>query len=377
VEDISPSSEGLEKRVTVRCEDDIGCEANSYKHKVSNSYIDSCPLNVSEYDEGADVPILLDSWVCGYGKDLAGNEAFSSPTHFKGQEITCTEGICMTRDYDCPNGCEDGECIRQGIFPRFVNFIRNIFRGRDEPTEEEPPERGPYYRKETCIDSEESSIEDTCLDADTLREAYCVMGEEVGVGCILEELSVQICSYGGVDYRVKRETQCNFEVSYNGITEEFELLMLTQITLQNGVIIRNPDSCSSQEIGLTFSGEAEELPCSTVGGTCVGNVGLCYGLGTIDTNYDCGAWWCCVPETNATCTDTDGGIRYRVRGEIYVDGVYHNEDKCTSPYDGSLNEWYCDGSIQNVERYECLYGCEDGACVSQPPERPPRERVGR
>jgi hypothetical protein len=76
------------------------------------------------------------------------------------------------------------------------------------------------------------------------------------VECILQQLNIQTCSYGGTDYIVRRETQCNFEVSYNGITEEFELLMLSQITLQNGVIIKNPDPCSSQEISLVFSGEA-------------------------------------------------------------------------------------------------------------------------
>jgi len=196
--EFSPLSEELEQKVIVRCEDDVGCNTSrceddvgcntsSYKHKISLSFIDSCPLNVSEYDEGANVSILLDSWVCGYGKDLAGNEAFSSPTYFKGQELTCTDGICMTLDYDCPNGCKDGKCIRQSAFARFRNFIRNIFRGRDEQTEKEPPERGPYYSKETCIDSEGNYIEDTCLDADTLREAYCGEAEEP------PEIPQQIC----------------------------------------------------------------------------------------------------------------------------------------------------------------------------------------
>ncbi|MDO8618410.1 MAG: LamG-like jellyroll fold domain-containing protein [Candidatus Daviesbacteria bacterium] len=41
--------------------------------------------------------------------------------------------------------------------------------------------------------------------------------------------------------------------------------------------------------------------CSSVGGTCVGLVGQCYGLGTINQNYDCGAWWCCVPSPTPTC----------------------------------------------------------------------------
>ncbi len=263
VEDLSSSSEGLEKKVIVLCEDDVGCDTSSYKHKTYPSSIKSCPTIVSEYDEGADVPILLDSWVCGYGKDLAGNEAFSSPTYFKGQELTCDE-FCMTRDYDCPNGCEDGKCIRQKIFPRFIKSIRDIFRGEDEPTEESL-EGGPYYRKGTCIGPGGSSIEDTCLDADTLREAYC--------------------------------------------------------------------------------DEVEE------------------------------------PPTNATCTDSDDGKNYYVYGiasENYCTGSICNAlafDSCISST--ILSEAFCDGNVATGIQYTCPNGCEDGACVSSPPERPPRDRVER
>ncbi len=62
------------------------------------------------------------------------------------------------------------------------------------------------------------------------------------------------------------------------------------------------------------------------------------------------------------CTDTDFGKNYFIRGEIYVDGKYHNEDKC-NPADGSLNEWYCEDGIQNVESYSCPHDCKDGACI--------------
>lgn len=44
--------------------------------------------------------------------------------------------------------------------------------------------------------------------------------------------------------------------------------------------------------------------CNSVGGTCVGMVGQCYGLGTINQNYDCGAWWCCIPSPTPTPTPT-------------------------------------------------------------------------
>ena len=62
------------------------------------------------------------------------------------------------------------------------------------------------------------------------------------------------------------------------------------------------------------------------------------------------------------CYDSDSGLNYGVKGTIYVNGQYHQEDKCTSPYDGSVIEWYCDGSMQMVRSFDCSYGCTDGAC---------------
>jgi len=56
--------------------------------------------------------------------------------------------------------------------------------------------------------------------------------------CSLHELETKTCSYFGVDYVINRKTGSNFKVSYNSITEEFSLEPLTEITLQNGVIVK-------------------------------------------------------------------------------------------------------------------------------------------
>ncbi len=74
-------------------------------------------------------------------------------------------------------------------------------------------------------------------------------------GCILQELESKECSYLGTVYTVKRETQCQFGISYNGITETFELSSLEQRTLKNGVYVKNPNSCSSVNLNLIFGGE--------------------------------------------------------------------------------------------------------------------------
>ena len=66
------------------------------------------------------------------------------------------------------------------------------------------------------------------------------------------------------------------------------------------------------------------------------------------------------------CYDTDEGKDYYLRGTIYVDDEYHNQDVCSSPNVEVLNEWYCEDGVQQVENYVCPYGCSDGACVLTP-----------
>jgi hypothetical protein len=63
------------------------------------------------------------------------------------------------------------------------------------------------------------------------------------------------------------------------------------------------------------------------------------------------------------CFDNDNGINYLVKGEIYVNGEYHNEDKCNPQDKKVLNEWYCEEDVQNIESYECENGCVNGACI--------------
>jgi hypothetical protein len=79
---------------------------------------------------------------------------------------------------------------------------------------------------------------------------------------------------------------------------------------------------------------------------------------------------------SATCTDSDGGINYYVKGEFYssisdVSAV----DEClysytTNKYD-LLAEYSCnDGSYPGpvgllvIQHYQCSYGCSDGACIN-------------
>ncbi len=74
----------------------------------------------------------------------------------------------------------------------------------------------------------------------------------------------------------------------------------------------------------------------------------------------------CNLSSNVTCTDSDGGLNYSVKGDTFgisIDGsTWNKTDYC----DGSLvHEYDCNGSLSgNGGSFVCPNGCVDGACVN-------------
>ncbi len=68
---------------------------------------------------------------------------------------------------------------------------------------------------------------------------------------------------------------------------------------------------------------------------------------------------------NGTCTDTDGGKDYFVRGEVNAFSATGNRkvsDSCSGNY---LTEEYCEGGIAKTEaNHWCADGCSNGACIA-------------
>jgi hypothetical protein len=67
-----------------------------------------------------------------------------------------------------------------------------------------------------------------------------------------------------------------------------------------------------------------------------------------------------------SCTDTDGGLKYDVKGTVsgyYANQPYTYSDSCTSD---TLTEYYCYTTNYGYNFYNCYYAgkkCIDGACV--------------
>lgn len=110
-----------------------------------------------------------------------------------------------------------------------------------------------------------------------------------------------------------------------------------------------------------------------------GIIQIHWGSGTNQDKYD--PYWvgdqidvaCLNGTTTPTCTDTDNGKDYYTKGVIYLDGQYHNEDKCGGFSGNTLNEWYCDSNGANVESYDCPENCSYGACINSASNQTPTE----
>ena len=70
--------------------------------------------------------------------------------------------------------------------------------------------------------------------------------------CNILEMDEKICPYQDVDYTIRRFVQCNITVIYNNITENFNINPLSQVTLQNGIIIRNSMTDCGTFLNLTI-----------------------------------------------------------------------------------------------------------------------------
>ena len=75
----------------------------------------------------------------------------------------------------------------------------------------------------------------------------------------------------------------------------------------------------------------------------------------------------CIPVETPTCTESDGGINYYVRGTITGNDIHGNGnpgvDYCAYGLKTTLMEGFCDSGYANFIAYDCPNGCKDGACI--------------
>ncbi len=84
--------------------------------------------------------------------------------------------------------------------------------------------------------------------------------------------------------------------------------------------------------------------------------------------YNCNGIVCPQPTSTTatgTCTDSDGGLNYNVKGNLNFNNLEFYSDFCNN--NGQLNETYCvNNAAYSSLLYNCPYGCSNGACLPAP-----------
>ena len=133
------------------------------------------------------------------------------------------------------------------------------------------------------------------------------------------------------------------------------------------------------------AGTGWNTPTSCAGAICVESTGRCSNIcanGAITSSCDCGgtvrtSGYCCgyayqtTPCGSGSCTDSDSGQNYPVKGTVIYGGNSY-EDICVpnNGYAGdwSVKEYYCQNELKAEEIKDCkeligMFDCADGACV--------------
>src|SRR3989344_1568892 len=181
------------------------------------------------------------------------------------------------------------------------------------------------------------------------------------------------------------EQYCSGNIS---LTEYKSCYSLGNYYCSNGACVLNQtqNTCSDTDGGINFFNKGTVVYNYT-NGTNGYNVDYCF-FGNVIHEYYCdasntarlianttcsslGNYYCsngaCVLNQTATCTDTDGGKNYYVKGTL-VNGNNTAVDYCSGANANGLIEFYCNGSsfIQDFLP-SCTslgnYMCQNGACI--------------
>ncbi len=257
------------------------------------------------------------------------------------REFSCfLGGGSEQTDYNCPNGCQDGACIvddeNQVIMKDMYFVVMHINAAKKSIFQYKGADKVTYDNPLLKFKNMESGniIEQTYTDSKPLATL----------------------KVGGFDYSVYRAPNVNIN------TNDFDI----QIDL-------NGDGSLAQSVcgnGVCEKGEADECP------ACVNSVPPCKASCKIGTcPSDC---------EKPTCTDSDGGKNYYVKGTakyhwqtdsqglsdkcINVPGYpenYTEVKNCDGP-NCFLNEAECIGGNPTAYNYNCPNSCQDGACKPKP-----------
>ncbi len=394
--------------------------ALGYLEKIYNNARILANLTCSDTDSGKDY----------YEKGMLTYGDFTDWDNCNGDVLN--EGYCDSsksyhdmplwfESYDCPNGCSDGACIQNTSYD--CNYLED-----DQYNYFEICKNSGY--EGVCFDKY-TGVYQGCSNDDGYG---CVVSNTNAARNIFCEVPNDVCtdSDKGMNYYVKGMTRAGTEVRedsctyctgdcHSGSPCEIYCGAVVENYCSSGVVKQKTQVC---EFGCQY-GECKEsdeyswvlrpeeyykdVDPSLQGewkGTCVD---VCEDLG-LQAQSTCLAWnddsiycrktmshvgglasagtsctetgllgkvgsdfCCCGEKEQQSCTDSDGGINYYVKGKTYPmnwnneiitftdnckDNIILEEGGCFDEYGPVLS-----GGFAAATDYECPYGCKDGACI--------------
>jgi hypothetical protein len=284
-------------------------------------------------------------------------------------EYFCDESSAIAVDwYSCPNGCKDGACIASNVTTCTDSD------GGDVPfVKGEIIVNGVHYDYDYCITNTNELREYVCYQGDTKINGHtCENGCQDGA-CIMP--STVSCGDGvceGLEMPGMSEGE-TANVMYNNVVYDVRIVSIDFAGTYSTVIV---------EVN-GVSGQISEYRALVIGGLEVYVKDMAF---TADENgYQVGSVILVVGESEGTCPrdcqetpqesckDSDGNDYYR-QGTCSQCPAQGQGGTCTSVTDtcfgeNTLVEYVCDQDYEcgKQEAY-CQYGCQNGACVPEPPQ---------
>jgi len=343
------------------------------------------------------------------GKDYYVKGSISQASTGGGGAPSTTEDFCMqgtvvehycgvsgevyTENYTCPNGCSGGACINNslgkpnliienisliyqsiaeaGLSPEIVVFVKNI---GDGPANASTLRVEISPRQPQLININNNYFYYGYSDS----SAPIPMNDLVSGDVLLPGQSERFYEYfqPSADGTL---TVNAYADSADQISESNEEDNSKTSTFQINKMIDLKSCIDSDGVDFNIKGKVTQNYDNVaveVEDACIDNIAqeyICEGKFLSLNSYSCpngcqnGA--CISSNQTTTCTDSDVGLNYYVKGNLTTSASpgTNFEDYCLYPNAYSLIERHClDNQNPNnfTVQYECPYGCQDGACVN-------------
>jgi hypothetical protein len=301
---------------------------------------------------------------------------------------TVMEAVCDLNGYayngkttTCVNGCENGackvNCTSQSDCP--TSYGCDIYYGTGICW----ALTNPNYQ--FCTDSDNGYFPNA-KGTVTWKDGAGVISN-ITDSCIGNTVMEAVCDYNGYAYNGKTancvngcennacEVNCTSQsdcpAGY-GCDIDYDTGICWLLTNPNHQFCTDSDGGYSPNVKGTVTYKNAEGVQSSVTDSCIGNTvmeavcdynGYAYNGKTANCANNCSNGACVnIASINKTCTDSDGGMNYYVKGTT-TDSLGTALDTCSSD-SKILTEYKCSGNDKMSVTYVCPNSCSNGVCVN-------------